>query len=310
MIPTTNEIRIETSSMCNYKCKMCPHSNGFKRNSLLMDFNMYKHIIDKVYNEVSFITELTLSGIGEPFINKDIIKQIKYGKDLGYNIHLLSNGSLLTEEIIRKICDFNIKSFRISFHTNNENDYNDITGTIGHYYKVLENINLISKYKKDTNLIITSDFVEYNEDKDTQKVEQLKKMFNNVDLLEIWKVHNWVSWGNYRTKKQIKSTCGRPFRGPIQVQADGSVIICGFDVNGELEIGNLNNQTLEEIYSSKKFMNIYNIHKEGKIYESNLICKHCDQLQDQHGIVIYNSKYSENERIGKLSTTYSEASIE
>jgi radical SAM protein with 4Fe4S-binding SPASM domain len=149
----------------------------------------------------------------------------------------------------------------------------------------------------DTKIVVTGEIIDINED----DVENLKH-FQYADEIELWRPHNWASWGEYRSGDIVKTTCGRPFNGPLQIQVDGTVNMCCFDFNGDLEIGDLKTQTIEEIFTSDAYMEIYNHHKNGTVTESNLLCKNCDQLKDSGSVLVYSTKG--DDRVGKLSTTY------
>ena len=129
---------------------------------------------------------------------------------------------------------------------------------------------------------------------------------DKVDLLEVWRPHNWVNARNYRKiqDKKLKS-CGRPFNGPLQVQVDGTVNMCCFDFDGRLTLGDLKYQSLKEIFSSPLYKKISHYHKTGKFNGSGLICGRCDQLNsDKTGVMVYNSKFDPDERVRMFSTTY------
>jgi radical SAM protein with 4Fe4S-binding SPASM domain len=91
----------------------------------------------------------------------------------------------------------------------------------------------------------------------------------------------------------------------LQIQVDGTVNMCCFDFEGKLLLGDLKTQSLEEIFSSTEYIKIKEMHETGALQFSNLICANCDQIRDcGKDIVIYNNKFSKEERIGKTSTNY------
>ena len=101
------------------------------------------------------------------------------------------------------------------------------------------------------------------------------------------------------------NSCGRPFRGPLQVQVDGTVNMCCFDYDGHLTLGDLKTQSLQEIFSSPMFQKILECHTTGNFKDSGLICENCDQRNaDKSDVMVYNSKFNIKERVKQLSTTY------
>jgi MoaA/NifB/PqqE/SkfB family radical SAM enzyme len=300
----TNEARIETSTVCNYKCKMCPHSTTFSRKKEVMNNHTYSMIIDKLKEEAPQITEVTVSGFGEALLDKMLLGKIRYAREQGYKVHLLTNGSLLTEEIIDRLFELDIEDLRISLHTTKIRSYFKVTGQYKTIVdKILNYIHYaIEKKPSNTNIIITADIIDENKD----DVKELISWFKDEPVtLEIWEPHNWINWKKYRKGKIIKKTCGRPFNGPLQIQVDGTVNMCCFDYNGELLLGNFLTQTLEKIFNSEPYLTIKKHHEEGTIEGSGLLCESCDQLIDPgKDIVIYNNKFTQEERLGRTSTNY------
>ncbi len=300
----TNEARIETSTICNYKCKFCPHhTDSFTRKKEVMTLDTYKKIIDKLKIEAPQITEVTVSGFGEAFLDDTILDKIEYAKKNSYGVHVLTNGSLLNEKIIDKLFSLNVSDLRFSLHTIKIRPYFQITGQSKIIVdQILNIIHYAIENKENTEIIITVDVIDENRDHINEIIEYFKEL--NVTL-EIWEPHNWANWGKYREGKIIKKTCGRPFNGPLQIQADGTVNMCCFDYNGELLLGDFLNQTLEEIFNSEPYLKIKKHHEEGTIVGSSLLCEKCDQLIDPgKDIVIYNNKFSKKERVGRTSTNY------
>ena len=109
-----------------------------------------------------------------------------------------------------------------------------------------------------------------------KEIPIIKTQWPDVDLLEVWKPHNWAGGRDYRKIKRKKKTCGRPFNGPVQILSDGTVVVCCFDFDGKLVIGDTRKHSIEQILTSKKAKDIKKAHKDGKV--DHLICSNCDQL--------------------------------
>jgi radical SAM protein with 4Fe4S-binding SPASM domain len=297
---TTNEVRIETSTFCNHSCLFCPYSTLFVRKKQIMSLELFKFLLNKIKKQEPNITELTISGFGEPFMDSTIIEKIRYAHKLGYFIHILTNGTLLNKNQLDFLLSLSSLDIRISLHALDPLVWKTITRGCDHY-NLLYCINYIISNKTDrTKLTITVDVVDDNK-KDIVNI--INKYSKTVDLLEIWKPHNWVNTFSYRNGKPVRSTCGRPLNGPLQIQVDGTVNMCGFDFNGQLLLGDLKTQSINEIFNSNIYLELKDSHLNNTLNSSNYICKHCDQRKLQKGIVIYNSKFSENDRIGRISTT-------
>jgi|ETNvirnome_6_100_1030635.scaffolds.fasta_scaffold00756_10 MoaA/NifB/PqqE/SkfB family radical SAM enzyme len=300
---STNEARIETCTACNYECIMCPHSTSFTRIKEVMPIQTFKLIIDKLKKEAPLITDITISGFGEAFIDLKLLEKIKYAIKKNYNIHVLTNGSFLNKATIDDLMKAGITDLRVSLHTVKANSYFKVTGQYKKVVtEVLDMIHYAIENKGKTSIIITADIMDDNK----EDVDSLIKYFENEPVtLEIWEPHNWVNWRDYREGKITKRSCGRVFNGPLQIQVDGTINMCCFDYNGKLLIGDFINQSLEEIFNSEEYLAIKKLHEEGITEDSDILCAKCDQLIDPgKDIVIYNNMFSKEERIGKTSTNY------
>jgi len=307
VIPKNNDMRFEVTTKCNYNCIICPH-HKLNRNLEIMSFALFKKIFDKINAETAQYNTMTFSGMGEALLDPTLDKKLEYAKkrkkDLA--VLLLTNGSLLTLKKFKRLESLGLSSVRISFYGDNPESYTKVHGITNKnmFYNVRDNLLAISKAKRKTKLILTFNLVKGGNE---GAVENWIKLWEDrVDLTEVWRPHNWVDAKKYRKvqRKKLK-TCGRPFEGPLQIQADGTVNMCCFDFDGKLTLGDLKTQSLKEIFSSPLFKKIVACHSSGNFSGSGLICTHCDQRNaDKTGVMIYNSHFDVNERVKMLSTTY------
>ena len=307
MIPESNELRLEVTTKCNYDCIICPRDK-LTRDIETMGIDLFKDIFDKINSETSQYNTLTFPGLGEPLLDESLDDKIIYAKERNYSVLILTNGSLLTLDRFKRLEEIGVDSIRVSMYGNNPESYNAVHGTnnTGLFQRIKENLTEISRIRKNATLLLTYNVV--NECNDADMESWIEYWKDKVDLLEVWRPHNWVNSKDYRAvqKKKLK-TCGRPFNTPLQIQVDGTVNMCCFDFDGQLLLGDLKTQTLEEIFESSMFNKILRHHTTGDFTESELICEDCDQRNlDKSDVMIYNSKFDIKERVKKVSTTYQE----
>lgn len=293
------EVRIENSTICNYECIFCPHSlSFFNRKKEIMSNELFDHIINEV-KKVPSIKECSISGMGESFLDPDILyKQERLIRE-SYKTHVLTNGTM-TNEQFDYLYNLGIEDIRISIHSLKKRKFEVLTGR-DKLDKVKELIDYIISVDSNK-LILTVDTVDEKEIPDF-----IRKYSDKVKNLEIWKPHNWISTFHFREGPVILNTCGRPFNGPLQIQIDGTVIMCCFDYNGCNLLGDLKTQTIEEIFSSKPYLDLVEAHESGKLY--GYVCESCDQRKSKGGVVIYNKMFDEEERVNLTSTGYHDYNI-
>ncbi len=293
-----SEVRIEVSTLCNAKCVFCPHGDDtFTRKKRTMSFSDFKKYLDQVIKFKPTISDITFSGFGEILLDKDLIRKLEHAKDLGLKIHLLSNLSLANVEILDKISKIGIEDLRVSLHTSDGDKYSSImvfNSSNYNYEKTINNIE--TALNKGIKVILTAVSIEgLNKD-----MKCLISKYSDYIELDIWKPHNWVYGKNYRSSNKVKNkTCGRPFSGPLEILVDGRVNMCCFDFNSEMTLGDMNSNTLKEIFTSSKFTDIQNNHLIG--VHGNTICSKCDQLYpNKKGVLLYSNRGIEREN--KTST--------
>lgn len=102
------QIDILANYTCNFKCIYCYSAAG--RSSKQIEFEKIKAVIDYLFCSGKTQTNpyiINFSGGGEPLLSFDLIKQtveyiehVNEGKSYIYNVGLVTNGSLITPEII------------------------------------------------------------------------------------------------------------------------------------------------------------------------------------------------------------------
>ena len=308
MLPKNSEIRFEVTTRCNHHCVMCPRDELYREKEL-MSFESFKFYLDKIHAESDQYDTVTFSGFGESTLDPGLLQKIEYARNLGYRVYLLTNGTLLTKEMFLKMNDLGVESIRISIHGNtldaylkthglkNESFFHKIKGAIDAFCAIPN---------RKIRIILTFVETEYNRKNIDNFIEYWK---NRVDLLEVWRPHNWVDGRRYRDISGIEKfkTCGRPENGPLQIQVDGTINMCCFDFNGQLLLGDLKTHSLKQIFNDTPFQRLLKAHQTGEYGGSGLICENCDQrnkLKSGREILIYNSKFEPNTRVNQYSTTY------
>ena len=118
-------------------------------------------------------------------------------------------------------------------------------------------------------------------EKNKHQVDDFKEMWiGKADDVSIWKPHNWSNGRNYRIPDVNKSkiTCGRPQRGPVQVQWNGLIVPCCYDYNSEIVLGDLNKHSLYEVLTGSLYNDFRTAHNEGA-FHLYPFCNSCDLHQ-------------------------------
>jgi hypothetical protein len=244
-------------------------------------------------------TNIALLGYGEPLMDGGLQQKIGCVTALGLDSFITTNASLLTEKRAEQILAAGLKKIRFSVHGVGEN-YEEVHRNLK-WEQVSENIagfmaiNDIDFHHQCT--VAMSVIPMHNE-----CIYYFRYLWEDtVDELEIWRPHNWTYGKEYRDVVPKKKTCGRPFNGPIQIQADGKMVVCCFDFNGELEVGDTYVKTIQSILKDQPFEAIRWAHSRGSF--NGCICESCDQRNIEGESPLLYSNVDENCEVGKTSST-------
>ena len=265
-----NEVRIEVTNFCNGKCLFCPRDK-MTRPLKTMETKHFKYLVDQCVELGAKI--VSVFGFGEPLLDYDLERKIEYCSDLGLKTFITTNAYALKPGRAKSLIDSGLSYIRFSVH----GMYDAYKKRHGRSYE--RTIKNILGFLDIASGICTTCVTSLIEDISESK-EIINFWLDKVDNLEIWKPHNWAVSKKYRKiTANRKRTCGRPDNGSIQILSNGKMIVCCFDINGVLEVGDTYKNSIENILKGKAYNKIREDHKKGNL--SNYICDTCDQRNNE-----------------------------
>jgi MoaA/NifB/PqqE/SkfB family radical SAM enzyme len=299
------EVRYEVTDHCNATCIMCPrdkHANA--REHGIMDQVAYEKSIDEVV--ALGAQKVVLTGFGEPMLDKRLEQKIAYAKSKGLATYIISNGSVLNSNRARTILEAGLDEIRISFYGMRTETYNAVMKGL-EFEKTMSGLmaflQLRDQMKAKTRVQIS--YLELEENKiDTQAFRAFWEP--KVNAIEIWKPHNFGDGRDYRKRlneDKVKTSCGRPENGPLQIQWNGEVIPCCYDYNNRIILGNAFETPVLDILNGPKYRLLRYAHRT-KQFHLFPYCDQCDQLLPHADALIYTNRHNlPPEEAVKLSNT-------
>ena len=292
-------IMIEPTNVCNFKCTFCPTGDKellkkVNRPIGHMSLKLFKKIVDDIVMFNQKVKSLRLFKDGESFLNRDLIDMIKYAKEknIAEEVYIISNGSLIDEELAKRIVESGLDKIRISIeHVTNEK-YKEITQTYGKYDQIVKNIRFLYEYKmkSKSNLMIDikiiSSLLKKNE------LQKLHQDFKNIS--DIITEESLMGWSNSlekdftlgmdtnvgisgSTKLRNINVCPEPFKG-LSINFNGDVSVCCVDWSHKTIVGNANYNTIKEIWTGEELRKFRLTHLLGNRKEIEA-CANCHYLQ-------------------------------
>jgi MoaA/NifB/PqqE/SkfB family radical SAM enzyme len=145
--PTSQLTRlyVEPTDHCNLDCVTCYRNNWAESLGRMTDAT-YAHILDGI-KDLDPKPTIFFGGIGEPTLHTHLPAWIKQAKDLGAPVEMITNGTLLKEELARKLIASGLDLLWVSIDGATPESYSDVR--LGaELPQVLDNVRLLRKLRR------------------------------------------------------------------------------------------------------------------------------------------------------------------
>ncbi|WP_028575561.1 radical SAM/SPASM domain-containing protein [Desulfonatronovibrio hydrogenovorans] len=249
-------LEITTKVGCQNMCPYCPQDlliNSYKKISdvTYLQLSKFKNIVDNLPRNI----KINFTGFCEPFLNKSCIDMIEYANSKNREITISTTISGLQMKHIDRLEKIPFSLFAI--HMPSKND------------KFLTSNNYKQKIKKiiDSNIsnksfhchgknILLKEIIEH----DNFKIKFIPPISRSGNLQDIKTLG-----------KTGPVTCKRNYSHPVLLP-NGDLVICCMDYGLKFIIGNITKNTLNEIYSSDKFIEFLELNQN----DTGSLCHKCD----------------------------------
>lgn len=266
--PFPLHVDFEASFRCNLNCPMCFRPHIDRKHYGDMDFDLFKKGIDECVKYDLY--SIRLSWRGESTLNPNIVEMVKYAKDKGIKeVSFITNGRLLEGELAEGLISAGLDYLTVSVDGLEEhydrlrkpNTFKDISGKLKEFYNLknkigggfpLLKVQAIWSYIKDDPAAYYNYFKEF-----TDKVNFDPE--NDYSLREVPQDSDFV--------------CQYPWQR-ITVTWNGEIPLCISDWNLHTKIGDLNAQTIRDVWLGEA-MERYRKIQMNKARLSIQCCKKC-----------------------------------
>lgn len=287
-------LQIQTVDSCNGMCVMCPNAYKKKGGIQCIDNNFFKRIIEEAAHESKF-SNITLMLQNEPFLDPEIIDKIRFVKKFD-NLHtsVVTNGSLLSKEIISQLEKSGIDSLVISIDSINKKTFEEIRPGLDFEWimkniELLKNSNLKSKVKirmilQEKNCLDAKEFVKFWLSQGlTPEIYNITnrggvlKNFDEIKLKEKSRFNTKMRPFYKPYKTSLLGFCTYPFF-KLDMLLNGDVLPCCHDWEHGFIMGNAKENTIKEIWNSDSF-NRFRLLQLTRQKDKLDYCKNCSLIQ-------------------------------
>jgi MoaA/NifB/PqqE/SkfB family radical SAM enzyme len=279
---------IELTNCCNFSCIMCSNMK-MRRKKGFMKYETFKKALDRC--KEAGITEIKLYATGESLMHPEFMKfwnlAITYPFD---SIMISTNGQLLTQKVLMEVVKSPKLRIQFSFSGWDKRSY-ELRYKPGKFSEAIDKIKLAAKIIEEAGLAKDTLTVNGVVGRKAGAIEKSKNLLRELGLsdsqIDIHHLNNWdyivdADAKGYNLKKIAPKHSGKYYchiaNTRIGILYDGSITACGcIDVNGELLIGNIFDDSIKEARAGKLFSDFKEKLNTGNV--SSLICSRCESLK-------------------------------
>lgn len=284
--PFPRLLDIELTNHCNMRCLFCGN-RAQSRKKGFMDFNTFQKILKEVS---AWKTPLRFIRWGENLLHPEALKWFRLAKKEGLTIHLTTNGSLLDSRFCKELIAMELDSIKISFQGAGEKRYAEMRNN-NLYHTVLGNLRELHQLRGDRE----KPFIHVSSTMTDETPEEIEKFKATIapytDTIIIGKTDlgrynifemnfNEEEFNRFISLKKKESInrrhhteCPEVF-DKLSINWDGTVSACCGDYDKLFVVGDLEKQSLEDIWKGEQMEEIRRIllrHDHDKLS----LCRFC-----------------------------------
>ncbi len=277
-------LTIEFSSICNAKCIMCPHSE-MERVKENMPFEILQKIVDDCKGKP--LKKINLFWLGDSLCHREILEYLRYvRKNLpNVKLYLSTNAGLLHEKRSRVIIDEDLLDV-INFDIDGfKKETFEMVRAPLKFDKVTHNVKYFLSYKKEQSKRKPQTRVTIINMKPTEsEIDDFVEHWTPLaDKVDVNKYNTWLGTqqdlnvGDSLEASQqgrFDFACTHPW-DELVIGADGRAGLCCLDYELHAEVGDVNKNTVQEIWQSET-MNWYRNKMLNLEYAEIDVCRNCN----------------------------------
>lgn len=270
-------LELDLTDRCNHRCFFCYTPEDDKKTKAQAETARILFLLDEARR--LGVKGISYTGGGEPMLHPGFYEIIRYGKKLGFDQGLMTNGSAITMKGCKDLCR-SLQWLRISIGGGNREAYKSVQG-VDQFDRIVDNLDTLVQQRNllqsDTVVGVRMLMLERNYKSLPDFMDTLHDRNILIDYLQLApnqfakhnvfdnhksffeKIHKNKSWflkilqSGYKLKqrKDYPQKCYAHFC-QMCIKANGDVQFCKNtrDYKG-FAIGNIYNKSLEEIWYSK-----------------------------------------------------------
>ncbi|KMT22634.1 radical SAM/SPASM domain-containing protein [Clostridium cylindrosporum] len=272
------------TTFCNFKCNYCGHSLGFEKmkekynfQPETMSLETYKRIIEQVKEFPNKLKMLSLTGHGEPLINKNLPEMIKIAKEanIAERVEIITNASLLTEEIAKDLIDAGLDTIRISLQGVSSDKYKQVCDYNLDFEEFISNIKYFYENKKQCNVYVKIMDIALEKEEEKRFYNLFSDISDRMYIEQCRPVYDGVKYSDkalivadrYGRVHEKREVCPLPFF-MLGIFPNGDVEPCD-TIYKPVILGNVQQDTLLSMWNGEKLKDFQTLQLKKKRCNNN-----------------------------------------
>ncbi|MBN1916609.1 MAG: SPASM domain-containing protein [Verrucomicrobia bacterium] len=269
--PFPLKMMIESSSRCMLRCAMCPRDR-MTRSEGDMPFELFEKVIDEA--AASGLYHLSMHQHGEPLMNERLPEMVQAAKARGVPIvNLTTNGVLLDETASCALLEAGLDTLVVSFDGITRDTYAQLRGVEKHYDRVRDNMLRFVRLRAAAGA--SKPFFRVHAlrtpDVTAAQVEAFRTEWTGVaDHVGVGEIASYGSGNEMFDPGRGADVPRVPCRHLWQqliVLHTGAVVPCCVDINAEVTVGNVYEESLASIWTGERLNHYRAMHLAGRADE-------------------------------------------
>ena len=288
-----HRVHIEVTNICGLACSFCPPKVNSSKTMSLPFF-------EKVLLQLRPYTKtLAFHVMGDPLTLSNLEEYLDLAQKYGFEVELTTSGYYLGKTKIQTLFHQAVRQLNISLNSYNKNSLNmtfdEYTDTVlavcsqkmQHYPKPFINLRLwnlddICSEALYNRMLFDKLSSHFGIPLDENEI--YKNKIRSIRLASKVLLHfdSYFEWPSLTSAHESDGTC-YGLKSHIGILANGTVVPCCLDGEGVIDLGNLNETTLEGILTSKRAKDMIEGFRKFKAVED--LCKKCsykDKFSQTH----------------------------
>lgn len=313
--PQPYVFNVETTNVCNMKCKMCPRTTLMSRGPQSLTEEDFIGVLDQVRPHSpeelqafwKFVTDrydmdvreksengfyfsivsrcLTLHGYGEPLLDPHLVNRVREASARNIPTYLSCVPANLTVARAEALMAAGLTVLKVSIDGLDDAAQKAIRGPRNNFEESFRTVLEVLRMKKEKGFktLVVPTMISLSEGPEARAQHRR--------FLDLWEGHDvWAyvkSQDNrwYFEEQTDKPTnhshyaaqfCEQPWIA-LTVMANGDVVPCTQDYNTEMKMGNIRENTLEEIWNGDAYRRFREYHVTGQFPPGHKCVSRCDQ---------------------------------